>query len=239
MDIIRKKPLWSCVLLSAILTNLHSCLPLCQHKYEIQRNKLNMLINNMKAIKASWTKGKISFIVCLPGLRSAQVREVHTACAAGREALGDWHLDYWLLVQETTVREAAWTVSPRCWWGGDCPLHLSCLHFTPLTFKYNSESVHLQRLLCDSVIMGCISGGQEGEYRGLVSAFVERCGSSHLACKIKELERRPVSIRDMNMAVPGGTPKWQTGLVQKKTKHWETVQKEPERPILFEQAEII
>lgn len=74
----------------------------------------------------------------------------------------------------------------RC---GEVGTVLSTFLFTLYTsdFKYNSESVHLQRFLCDSVITGCISGGQEREYRGLVCAFVECCGSSHLACKTKEL----------------------------------------------------
>lgn len=72
---------------------------------------------------------------------------------------------------------------------GEVGTVLSTFLFTLYTsdFKYNSESVHLQRLLCDSVIMGCISGKQEGEYRDLVCAFVEWHESSHLACKTKEL----------------------------------------------------
>ncbi len=38
--------------------------------------------------------------------------------------------------------------------------------------KYNSESVHLQKFSDDFVIMGCISGGQEGKYGSMVGEFV-------------------------------------------------------------------
>ncbi|KAJ8417478.1 hypothetical protein AAFF_G00287050 [Aldrovandia affinis] len=57
---------------------------------------------------------------------------------------------------------------------------LSPFLFTMYTsdFKYNSESWYLQRF-CDNSAVGCISQGQEAEYRGVVDDFVEWYGQNH------------------------------------------------------------
>lgn len=47
-------------------------------------------------------------------------------------------------------------------------------------FQYNSESAHLQKFLDDTAVIGCVSGGQEGEYRALLNYIVEWSGRNHL-----------------------------------------------------------
>ncbi|TWW71544.1 hypothetical protein D4764_16G0000410 [Takifugu flavidus] len=39
-------------------------------------------------------------------------------------------------------------------------------------FQYHSETCHLQKYSDDTVIVGCVENGQEGEYRDLVESFV-------------------------------------------------------------------
>ena len=69
---------------------------------------------------------------------------------------------------------------------------LSPLLFTLYTsdFSYCTESCHLQKFSDDSAIVGCIEGGDEGEYRTVVGNFVSWCELNHLqlnATKTKEL----------------------------------------------------
>lgn len=69
---------------------------------------------------------------------------------------------------------------------------LSHFLFTLYTsdFKYNTESCHVQKFSDDSAVVGCISGGEEVEYRGLVDQFVKWCDNSHLTlneAKTKEM----------------------------------------------------
>ena len=59
---------------------------------------------------------------------------------------------------------------------------LSPFLFTLCTsdFSFCSQPCHLQKFSDDSAIVGCISGGQEAEYRGVVERFVEWCGLNYL-----------------------------------------------------------
>ena len=59
---------------------------------------------------------------------------------------------------------------------------LSPFLFTMYTtdFQYDSGSCHLQKFSDDSAVVGCISDGQEEEYRALVDDFVEWAERNHL-----------------------------------------------------------
>jgi len=46
--------------------------------------------------------------------------------------------------------------------------------------QYNSESCHLQKYCDDSAVVGCISDGQQAEYRELVNHLVAWCENNHL-----------------------------------------------------------
>lgn len=57
-------------------------------------------------------------------------------------------------------------------------------------FSYNSKLCHLQKFSDDSAVVGCISAGDEQEYRGVVLEFMDWCGQNHLLLnmnKTKEL----------------------------------------------------
>lgn len=53
-------------------------------------------------------------------------------------------------------------------WGtsGNCPFSL------PLYLLHHSSPVHFQKFSDDSAIVGCISGGDESEYRAIIDNFV-------------------------------------------------------------------
>ena len=80
-------------------------------------------------------------------------------------------------------------------------------------FMYNSETCHLQKFSDDTAIVGCVRGGQEEEYRGLVSDFVTWCHSNQLllnTAKTKEMvvdyrragpPMQPVSIDGVDVEV--------------------------------------
>ena len=69
---------------------------------------------------------------------------------------------------------------------------LSPFLFTLYTtdFQYNSESCHLQKFSDDSAVVGCIRGGDEGEYRALVGDyalyFVEWSEQNHLSLNVNK-----------------------------------------------------
>lgn len=71
---------------------------------------------------------------------------------------------------------------------------LSPFPFTLYTsdFHYISESAHLQKFPHDSAVVGCVSDGQEVEYKALVSDFVEWSGRNHL--RLNEAKTREIVI---------------------------------------------
>ena len=74
---------------------------------------------------------------------------------------------------------------------------LSPFLFTLYTsdFQYNSESCHLQKYSDDSAAVGCISDGQEAEYRELVSQFVKWCSKNHLILNTSKTKEMIVDFR--------------------------------------------
>ncbi|KAI3351072.1 hypothetical protein L3Q82_005639 [Scortum barcoo] len=74
---------------------------------------------------------------------------------------------------------------------------LSPFLFTLYTsdFRFFSQSCHLQKFLDDSAIVGCISRGQEEEYRSVVDRFVEWCGLNHLQLNVTKTKKLVVDFR--------------------------------------------
>ena len=69
---------------------------------------------------------------------------------------------------------------------------LSPFLFTLYTsnFRYNTDTCHLQKFSDDTAIVGCVSEGDEQEYRGAITDFVDWCEVNHLhynASKTKEM----------------------------------------------------
>ena len=62
-------------------------------------------------------------------------------------------------------------------------------------FQYNSESCHLQKYSDDSAVIGCISDGQEAEYRELVGQFVKWCGNNHLILNTNKTKEMIVDFK--------------------------------------------
>ncbi|KAK3524680.1 hypothetical protein QTP86_000611 [Hemibagrus guttatus] len=63
---------------------------------------------------------------------------------------------------------------------------LSPFLFTMYTsdFRHNLESCHLQKFSDDSVIVGCIQGGNTSEYQTAVDNFVTWCELNHLQLNV-------------------------------------------------------
>ena len=74
---------------------------------------------------------------------------------------------------------------------------LSPFLFTLYTtdFQYNTGSCHLQKFSDDSAVVGCISEGQEEEYRALVDNFVEWTGQNHLQLNISKTREMVMDFR--------------------------------------------
>lgn len=74
---------------------------------------------------------------------------------------------------------------------------LSPVLFTLYTsdFQYNSESGHVQKFANDTVIVGCINGGQEEEYRKLIQDLVAWCDSNHLHLNTSKTKEMVVDFR--------------------------------------------
>ena len=95
-----------------------------------------------------------------------------------RGRLSSCCLAHWLPCQQTTVREAAW-LWVRC--GGlqhGCPTRHCALPLSlhPVHFRYIPDSCHLQKFSDDTAIVGGVTKGNELEYRGVITSFVEWCG---------------------------------------------------------------
>ena len=57
-------------------------------------------------------------------------------------------------------------------------------------FRHNTDSCHLQKFSDDTAIVGCVSEGNDLEYKEVIANFVDWCGQNHLrinASKTKEL----------------------------------------------------
>ena len=74
---------------------------------------------------------------------------------------------------------------------------LSPFLFTLYTsdFQYNSESCHLQKYSDDSAVVGCISNGQEAEYKELICQFVKWCSNNHLVLNTSKTKEMIVDFR--------------------------------------------
>ncbi|KAI3358176.1 hypothetical protein L3Q82_003178 [Scortum barcoo] len=68
--------------------------------------------------------------------------------------------------------------------------HLSSSPCTHQDFTYSTDSCHLQKFSDDTAIVGCVSEGNDCEYRKVIMDFVDWCELNHLqvnASKTKEM----------------------------------------------------
>ncbi|KAI4885338.1 hypothetical protein NFI96_001847 [Prochilodus magdalenae] len=74
---------------------------------------------------------------------------------------------------------------------------LSPFLFTLYTtdFNYCTETCHLQKFSDDSAVVGCISRGDEDEYRATVNNFVAWCKLNHLQLNVTKTKELVVDLR--------------------------------------------
>ncbi|KAI4887653.1 hypothetical protein NFI96_006166, partial [Prochilodus magdalenae] len=74
---------------------------------------------------------------------------------------------------------------------------LSPFLFTLYTtdFNYCTETCHLQKFSDDSAVVGCISRGDEDEYRATVNDFVAWCELNHLQLNVTKTKELVVDLR--------------------------------------------
>lgn len=74
---------------------------------------------------------------------------------------------------------------------------LSPFLFTLYTtdFSYRSESCHLQKFSDDSAIVGCVSGGEELEYRTVIKDFVRWCELNNLQLNVTKTRELVVDLK--------------------------------------------
>ncbi|KAI4894307.1 hypothetical protein NFI96_005585 [Prochilodus magdalenae] len=74
---------------------------------------------------------------------------------------------------------------------------LSPFLFTLYTtdFNYCTETCHLQKFSDDSAVVGCISRGDEDEYRATVNDFVAWCELNHLQLNVTKTKKLVVDLR--------------------------------------------
>jgi len=84
---------------------------------------------------------------------------------------------------------------------------LSPFLFTLYTtdLQYNSESYHLQKFSDDSTVVGCIRGGEEGEYRTLVDNFVEWSEQNHLRLNVSKTREMVINLRRRSLHSHSGS----------------------------------
>ncbi|KAK0142278.1 RNA-directed DNA polymerase from mobile element jockey [Merluccius polli] len=70
---------------------------------------------------------------------------------------------------------------------------LFILYITDLS--YQTESCHLQKFSDDSAVVGCISKGEEAEYRAVVDNFVTWCEQNHLQLNTTKTNELVVDLR--------------------------------------------
>ncbi|XP_060897819.1 uncharacterized protein LOC132977298 [Labrus mixtus] len=108
-----------------------------------------------------------------------------------------WIMDY--LTDRPQFVRLGRSVSERAVSGIGAPQGtvLSPFLFTLYTsdFQYNSEACHLQKFSDDTAVVGCISGGEETEYRMLVDNFVAWSGKNHLVLNETKTKEMVVDFR--------------------------------------------
>ena len=62
-------------------------------------------------------------------------------------------------------------------------------------FRYNSGSCHLQKFSDDSSIVGCISKGDDTEYRSVIANFVDWSERNHLRLNISKTKELVIDFR--------------------------------------------
>ena len=62
-------------------------------------------------------------------------------------------------------------------------------------FTYNTSSCHLQKFSDDSAIVGCVSEGNELEYRSVIMDFVDWCESNHLCLNTSKTKEMVIDLR--------------------------------------------
>ncbi|KAI4903258.1 hypothetical protein NFI96_009778 [Prochilodus magdalenae] len=73
---------------------------------------------------------------------------------------------------------------------------LSPFLFTLYTdFQHRSDLCHLQKVSDDSVVVGCIRDGQDGEYRDLVNSFVDWTARNHLLLNVTKTKEMVMDFR--------------------------------------------
>ncbi|KAL0151264.1 hypothetical protein M9458_053455 [Cirrhinus mrigala] len=80
---------------------------------------------------------------------------------------------------------------------------LSPFLFTLYTtdFNYRTETCHLQKFSDDSAVVGCITGGDEREYRAVVDKFVTWSESNHLLLNVTKTRELVVDLRSTKAPV--------------------------------------
>ena len=70
-----------------------------------------------------------------------------------------------------------------------------------MDFSYRTESCHLQKFSDDSLVVGCISKGEEAEYRAVVDNFVTWCELNHLQLNTTKTKELVVDLRRTTIPV--------------------------------------
>ncbi|KAI3363852.1 hypothetical protein L3Q82_001458 [Scortum barcoo] len=87
--------------------------------------------------------------------------------------------------------------------------HLCLFTLYTSDFTYSTDSCHLQKFSDDTAIVGCVSEGNDCEYRKVIVDFVDWCELNHLqvnASKTKEMVielQQETLIRDCTSEHPG------------------------------------
>ncbi|KAI3360306.1 hypothetical protein L3Q82_014613 [Scortum barcoo] len=111
-----------------------------------------------------------------------------------------------------------------------------------LDFTYSTDSCHLQKFSNDTAIVGCVSEGNDCEYRKVIMDFVDWCELNHLqvnASKTKEMvidfsrkpssEIAPVNIQGLDISLEA---RWRRGNVRSPPRRWTSYGADPSSPVV-------
>ena len=159
--------------------------------YLLQRS-LSHLENTGSTVRVMFFDFSSAFNTIQPSLLRGKLEVAGVDCH-----LAAWTVDYLTNRPQFVRLQDCVSDMVVCSTGAPQGTVLSPFLFTLYTsdFSYNSGSCHLQKFSDDTAIVGCVSQGDEREYRTVISDFVDWCDRNHLQLNTSKTKEMVVDFR--------------------------------------------
>lgn len=102
-------------------------------------------------------------------------------------------------------------------------------------FRYNSDSCFLQKYSDDSVVVSCIRGGREKEYRDMIKDFTDWCNLNHFLLNTSKTKGMMIDLKRKKSTLEPVTTDMEVQLNDKldRSRHKQAVHKKGQSRLYF------